>query len=190
MNQLIIGLHGRARSGKDTVARYLANHLALLSYAFADPLKQALAGLFHLTQAHLEGELKETPLPGIGKSPRELMQLLGTEWGRDMVHPQLWLLLAEQNLQLLAEHHQDMHGVVIRDVRFENEAEWLRSKGGVIVHLVRPDADPVAAHCSEHGLARGPNDLVIHNDGSLAELYDKLDALITRLHHRVQQQAA
>ncbi|WP_137822147.1 deoxynucleotide monophosphate kinase [Pseudomonas sp. D(2018)] len=190
MNQLIIGLHGRARSGKDTVARYLAVHLSLLSYAFAEPLKQVLAELFHLTQAHLEGDLKELALPGIGKSPRELMQLLGTEWGRDRVHPQLWLLLAEQNLQLLAEHHQDMKGVVIRDVRFENEADWLRSKGGIIVHLQRPDAQQVAGHSSENGLAIAPDDLVIHNDGSLSELYDKLDALITRLHHRAIQQAA
>ncbi len=190
MNQIIIGLHGRARTGKDTVARYLATHLMLLSYAFAEPLKQALAGLFHLTQAHLEGDLKEAPLPSIGKSPRELMQLLGTEWGRNLIHPELWLLLAEQNLQLLCEHHQDMHGVVIRDVRFENEADWLRSKGGVIVHLMRPDADAVAAHSSEQGLAWDPNDLVIRNDGSLAELYDKLDALITQLHHRALQRAA
>lgn len=190
MNQILIGLHGRARSGKDTVARYLALHLALISYAFADPLKQALAGIFNLTQAHLEGDLKEVPLPVIGRSPRELMQLLGTEWGRDLVHPQLWLLLAEQNLHLLAEHHQDMRGAVVRDVRFENEADWLRGKGGVIVHILRPDAQKVAAHTSELGLTVGPNDLVIHNDGTLAELYDKLDALIARLHHNAVQRAA
>ena len=97
MKQLIIGLHGLARTGKDTAARYLAAHYVLLSYAFAEPLKAAIMQMFNLTAEHIEGALKEEPLPGIGKSPRQLMQLLGTDWGRDLVHRELWLLLAEQN---------------------------------------------------------------------------------------------
>lgn len=182
MSQLLIGLAGRARVGKDTVARYLAAHLTLISYAFADPLKQAMAGMFHLTAAQLEGAEKEQPLPWLGKSPRELMQLLGTEWGRDLVHPQLWLLLAEQNLQLLVEHDQAMKGVVIRDVRFNNEADWIRSKGGVILHIYRPDAAAVAEHPSEAGIARCSSDFGLANDGTLEELYDKLDSFINTLY--------
>ena len=178
MSQILIGLAGRARVGKDTVARYLAAHLTLISYAFADPLKQALAGMFHLTAAQLDGSEKEQPLAWLGKSPRELMQLLGTEWGRDLVHPQLWLLLAEQNLQLLAEHDQAMEGVVIRDVRFDNEADWVRSKGGVILHITRPDAIEVATHTSESGVTHRPGDLSLVNDGTLDQLYDEIDALI------------
>lgn len=181
MSQILIGLAGRARVGKDTVARYLAAHLTLISYAFADPLKQALAGMFHLTAAQLDGSEKEQPLAWLGKSPRELMQLLGTEWGRDLVHPQLWLLLAEQNLQLLAEHDQAMKGVVIRDVRFDNEADWVRSKGGVILHITRPDATAVASHTSESGVTRRPSDLSLVNDGTLDQLYDGVDALISVL---------
>ncbi|MGK8439040.1 deoxynucleotide monophosphate kinase [Ectopseudomonas hydrolytica] len=178
MSQILIGLAGRARVGKDTVARYLAAHLTLISYAFADPLKQALAGMFHLTAAQLDGAEKEQPLAWLGKSPRELMQLLGTEWGRDLVHPQLWLLLAEQNLQLLAEHDQAMKGVVIRDVRFDNEADWVRSKGGVILHITRPDAIEVATHTSESGVTHRPGDFSLVNDGTLDQLYDEIDALI------------
>lgn len=178
MSQILIGLAGRARVGKDTVARYLAAHLTLISYAFADPLKMALAGMFHLTASQIDGAEKEQPLAWLGKSPRELMQLLGTEWGRDLVHPQLWLLLAEQNLQLLAEHDQAMKGVVIRDVRFDNEADWVRSKGGVILHITRPDAVEVATHTSESGVTHRPGDLSLVNDGTLDQLYDEIDALI------------
>lgn len=188
MSQILIGLAGRARVGKDTVARYLAAHLTLISYAFADPLKQALASMFHLTAAQLDGAEKEQPLPWLGKSPRELMQLLGTEWGRDLVHPQLWLLLAEQNLQLLAEHDQAMKGVVIRDVRFDNEAAWVRSKGGVILHITRPDAAAVASHSSEAGIARCSSDFALANEGTLDELYDKLDSFISSL-HRIRRAA-
>ena len=184
MSQILIGLAGHARVGKDTVARYLAAHLTLISYAFADPLKQALASMFNLTANQLEGTEKEQPLPWLGKSPRELMQLLGTEWGRDLVHPQLWLLLAEQNLQLLAEHDQAMKGVVIRDVRFDNEADWIRSKGGVIFHISRRGIRPANNHVSEYGVRHYPGDYVIENDSTLESLYDQVERASSSLMRR------
>lgn len=179
MNTLLIGLHGLARTGKDTAAAYLASHFALYSYAFADPIKAAIAQLFSLTGKHIEGSLKETLLPGIGKSPRQLMQLLGTEWGREQVHPELWLLLAQQNIANQLEVDQTHYnGVVIRDVRFENEAEWIRRQGGHVVHILRPEAQAVAAHSSESGIGIHDNDLVVHNDGSLDDLYRQLDRVM------------
>ena len=185
MNQLIIGLHGLARTGKDTAASYLVAHYMLLSYAFAEPIKAAIAQMFNLTAEHIEGALKELPMPAIGKSPRELMQLLGTEWGRNLVHNQLWLLLAEQNLNHLAASTQTpITGFVLRDVRFENEADWLRSKGGVIVHIHRADAQQVNRHSSESGIAIHDNDFVVHNDADLPHLYEQLDALMLVLERR------
>ena len=185
MKQLVIGLHGLARTGKDTAARYLAAHYALLSYAFAEPLKAAIMQMFNLTAEHIEGALKEEPLPGIGKSPRQLMQLLGTDWGRDMVHRELWLLLAEQNLQHMAAATQEpITGFVLRDVRFENEADWVRSKGGVIVHIHRPAAQQVNRHTSESGIAIHDNDFVVHNDAGLPYLYKQLDTLMLALERR------
>ncbi|MHA6478933.1 deoxynucleotide monophosphate kinase family protein [Stutzerimonas sp. KH-1] len=191
MKQLIIGLHGLARTGKDTAARYLAAHYALLSYAFAEPLKAAIMQMFNLTAEHIEGALKEEPLPGIGKSPRQLMQLLGTDWGRDMVHRELWLLLAEQNLNHMASLHQDpITGFILRDVRFENEADWVRSKGGVIVHIHRPEAQAVASHASESGIGVHDNDFVIHNDEDLPHLYKQLDRLMGVLIRRQSLRSA
>lgn len=191
MSQLLIGLAGKARSGKDTAASYLAAQYALLSYAFADPLKTALAQLFGLTSAHLEGALKELPLPDIGKSPRELMQLLGTEWARDMVHRDLWLLLAKQNISAQLDGDQSHHnGVIIRDVRFENEAQWIRSQGGVVVHIQRPDAQPVAAHISETPLLVGTKDAVVHNTGSIEDFHSELRTLMIYLQRRQALNAA
>lgn len=179
MSQILIGLAGHARVGKDTVAKYLAAHLTLISYAFADPLKQALARMFHLSDAQLEGADKEKSLAWLGKSPRELMQLLGTEWGRDLVHPELWLLLAERNLQLLAKHDQSMKGVVIRDVRFDNEADWVRNKGGVIFHISRRGIRPANEHISESGVRHHTGDYAIRNDATLDELYDQIEHAAT-----------
>lgn len=184
MSQLLIGLHGPARSGKDTAARYLAAQYQLLVYAFALPLKTALQLMFNLTAEQLDGALKEQPLLWLGKSPRELMQTLGTEWGRDKVHRELWLLLAEQNLANLAQTQEWHAGFVISDVRFENEARWLRERGGVVVHLRRPDATAVNPHVSESGIEVHDHDLMLHNDGDLQHLHAQLDHLITTLRLR------
>lgn len=185
MSHLLIGLHGLARTGKDTVARYLAAHYALLSYAFADPLKQALAQMFNLTEAQLEGAAKEQNIEWLGKSPRQLMQLLGTEWGRHLVHPDLWLLLAEQNISNHLSIDQARYsGVVVRDVRFENEATWLRKQGGSVVHILRSEAPSVASHSSESGLMIHDNDFVLRNEGSLDELYEQAAQLMLILQAR------
>ena len=185
MSQILIGLHGMARAGKDTAANYLAAHYAFIAYAFATPLKAALQQMFLLTAAQISGDEKELPLVAIGKSPRELMQLLGTEWGRHLVHKDLWLLLAEQHLTNMLEL-RDGHlpGFVISDVRFENEAQWVRNRGGSVVHIQRPTAPGVAPHISEAGIALHDNDFVIRNDADLSHLHEQLDHLMLILIRR------
>lgn len=185
MSQILIGLAGPARSGKDTAARYLAAQYQLLTYAFAMPLKAALQVMFNLTVEQLDGALKEQPLAWLGKSPRELLQTLGTEWGRSLVHPELWLRLAAENLANLASENQDWHaGFVISDVRFENEAAWIRQRGGLVLHIRRPDAQAVNPHASESGIARHALDMVVNNDADLDYLHAQLDHVITTLRLR------
>lgn len=185
MSQLLIGLAGPARSGKDTAARYLAAQYQLLTYAFAMPLKAALMVMLNLTAEQLDGALKEQTLAWLGKSPRELLQTLGTEWGRGLVHQELWLRLAAENLANLANQNQDwLAGFVISDVRFDNEAEWIRQRGGVVVHIRRPDAQAVNPHASEAGITRHARDMVVINDSDLDYLHAQLDHVITSLRLR------
>ena len=74
MTQLI-GIAGRARSGKDTSANFLAQILGWDTYAFADPIKDTLTSVFgHLFRS---GD-REAPIEWLGKSPRQLMQTWGT----------------------------------------------------------------------------------------------------------------
>jgi len=110
MKPLLFGLAGIARSGKDTAAQHLVTQHGFHSYAFADPLRDGLMHILNLSPCDFEGEQKEQVLPWLGRSPRYLMQTLGTEWGRDTVHPELWLLLAAQNLDLLARTHDTAPG--------------------------------------------------------------------------------
>lgn len=184
MKTFLIGLTGRARSGKDTAANYLAAQFGLLVYALASPLKLALLDMLNLPASALEGAAKEQPLPWLGKSPRELMQLLGTEWGRNLVHPQLWLMLADMNLANHLEASPHARGFVISDVRFDNEADWIRAKGGVVAHLHRPEATEVAAHSSEWGVTQRDGDLFLLNDGGLHNLYADLDDVMEQLQLR------
>ena len=94
------------------------------------------------------------------------MQTLGTEWGRELINPELWLILAKQRLLNFGP------GMVIADVRFENEAEWVRSQGGRVIHIERPSAVAVEVHASEAGIKfKGEEgDFKIINGGSLEDL--------------------
>ena len=47
---------------------------------------------------------------------------------------------------------QNGPGMVISDVRFDNEAAWIPAHGGRIIHVIRPDTKAVEAHASEDGI--------------------------------------
>ena len=162
----IIGVCGKARSGKDTVARFLlADGHARYQYSLADPLKAMLAaGLGVDMRDPYWQERKEDIIPAFGKSPRQMMQTLGTEWGRQCVNDNLWLIMAQDRL------NRNGPGMVIADIRFDNEAAFVRRMGGTVVHVFRDSAPAVNSHASESGIVAQPSDMVLHNNGSLEEL--------------------
>jgi hypothetical protein len=169
----IVGIAGPARSGKDTLATMLileAGEGAHMS--FASPIREFIANLLNVPlEALQDGPYKEEPLPELGgKSPRQLMQTLGTEWGREMVDPDLWIKVAEWKLKALQESMFPPKVVVFSDVRFENEAEMIRRLGGVIVHIRRPGVRTVAAHVSEKGVSNWATDWNVSNHAGLDEL--------------------
>lgn len=164
----IIALAGRARSGKSTAAELLLRMgAAKYAYGFADPIRAMLkAGLGIDLDNPYWAMRKEDPMPEFGgHSPRSLMQSLGTEWGRDLVDPHLWLTLAGRALQ------QRGPGMVIADCRFDNEAEWVRTQGGVVLHIERGKAPPVRAHASEAGVQQLPGDLRVFNESTIDSLH-------------------
>ncbi|WP_441295042.1 hypothetical protein [Luteibacter sp. 9135] len=69
--------------------------------------------------------------------------------------------------------------VVFSDVRFENEAQMIRSTGGTIVHIERSGAEAVSAHASEQGVAQQSDDLRFDNSGALGAMQDYLSHWIT-----------
>ncbi|MES2685705.1 MAG: hypothetical protein V4706_02725 [Pseudomonadota bacterium] len=102
------------------------------------------------------------------RSPRWLMQQWGTEYRRKTTHENYWT----RNMIARIRSHQDGHQwrTVISDVRFENEAECIRSMGGVIWQVKRPGVAHDTSHVSESDGSQFKPDLVIDNDADLIKL--------------------
>lgn len=164
----VVGFTGPARCGKDTAADLYVQRFGRYKYSFADPMRAMLAMIGVNLQDPYWVAKKEDVIPAFGRSPRYLMQTLGTEWGRQLVHPGMWVTLAKNKLL------QHGPGMVVSDVRFENEAAFVRDSGGVLIHIQRPNAQKVNPHSSEAGVAKHDKDLVLLNSGSLQELQSAL----------------
>lgn len=179
----VIGLVGKKRSGKDTAADWMTKGCPLSAkIAFADPLKNAMVALLGCKSVEdMEAEFgKEDPIPFLGGvSLRKMYQTLGTEWGRRLIHSHLWIKLMDRRLDQLEKEGFEL--VVVSDVRFENEAEYLRNRGARMVHIVRPDPQELKpwwtrwrTHASEKGVKPERWETVIHNDSTLEAFRRKL----------------
>ena len=183
---ILIGLCGAAGCGKGSAAYRLVNAHGFREMAFADPLYAAVAAITGKTADWLKDRVhKERPIPWCGgKSPRELLQLLGTEFGREMIHTDIWVMRAMRSVQKARE--EGLAGVVITDVRFDNEAAAIREEGGFIIEVVRPGdgclSGAAAQHASEAGISREHILASIGNYGTLDDLASSVDAVIESLH--------
>lgn len=177
---IMVGLAGRARSGKDTVAEHLRARHGLQCLALADPIKNAVAAMLGVSRAVLDEYPKEMEIADLKASPRKLFQTLGTEWGRHMIDRDMWLTLADRQWRQ-ACRNRDFIGLVISDVRMANEAAWVRSHGGVVVHLERATRERVRPHVSELPLPVLNGDFRLSNDGSIDELFRRVDDLVPLL---------
>ena len=173
----IIGITGQARAGKDSIGDYLMymTEARFIRLSFAAPLKRMVATLLNRDEDWIN-EHKEDHIDGLA-SPRRLLQTLGTDWGRSMIDPNIWVNLVnrELNERLLSE---SLEGVVLTDCRFNNEADWIHGNGGEVWQVIRPDAPEVNSHVSEAGIDPERVDRIILNDGSLEDLYLKIEEII------------
>ena len=164
----LIGIHGKAQSGKDTVARFIKRQTGGYIYSLTTPIREMLKciGIDFDNRDWIERH-KEDVIPAIGKSPRQLLQTLGTEWGRDLINPNLWIMLATHELEDMGQ------GMIVPDVRFDNEAATVRAEpfGAKIWAITRPGCSvPAGAHVSETTGQRFTPDAVIDNSGDILHL--------------------
>ena len=139
--------------------------------SFGAPLKTMLSIGLNLKYEQLYGNQKEVVDKRYGQTPRYIMQTLGTEWGRNLIDPDIWpkVLMA----------HAESSKLIIPDVRFENEARMVRSRGFLIHIKGRGGVD--GNHASEGGIKPLRHEQVISNKGTLADLYRRLDQVIIKI---------
>lgn len=170
----IIGLTGLAGAGKDTVRAILEHDHGYIGFGFADPIRNMLRTLLSdngISETWMdERTLKERPIPGLDKSYRELAQTLGTEWGRTHLGADFWLRIAEAYMHDITNQTFAPLHFVVSDVRFQNEADWVRQRGGMIWRVDRPGTASVREHVSEQGATAIKADAVLVNNSSIEDL--------------------
>lgn len=166
--QILIGLCGPAGCGKDTVAHHMSN-CGFTRYTLAMPLKKGLEAMLGIDLGVWDDrQRKEAVIPWLGKSPRQVAQTLGTEWGRQHVHPDLWVKLM---LRKWDEVRQSLSPrMVVTDVRFDNEALAIINAGGTVWRVERENVQPVTEHVSEKGISPQLIEGSVKNFGDLNQL--------------------
>ena len=170
---IIIGLSGKKRSGKNTVAKLIATStpLRVKEFAFADPLKEEVCKACGISRTILEQNKDNFRL---------ILQGWGTDFRRKMHGDDYWIKKTGMALHAAVMSEQaDIF--VCTDLRFENEADFLRKCGATIVRVNRtsPTDDE---HASETDLDNYKFDFVINNSSTLNALASDVQMLLHNLH--------
>jgi hypothetical protein len=195
---MIIGICGLIGSGKGTVADHLIDQHNFKKISFADKLKDAVAEMFDWPRHMLEGvtpqsrDWRERPDAFWSNeldsliTPRYVLQVFGTECMRQGFYDGIWVSLVKKKIQ-----DNPTTNWVIPDTRFPNEVDMIKSVGGQVWCIKRGEnpqwfddykingIPPKEIHASEWAWANSAFDLVIENNASMSELYQKIVDCIT-----------
>lgn len=185
----LIGVSGKIGCGKSTVVEYLKKRYNFEEYSFAKPLKELAVILGfkpHQVNGTQEDKLEVNEFWGI--SGRRFLQVFGSEVCRDYlptVLPEMRLNGTTLWVRLFEKHYQECKGnLAIGDLRFVDECEKVKELGGIVIKIVRGNSKGESSHQSEAIIDSVKPDFVIMNNGSLEDLYKKIDQLLIYLEGR------
>ena len=173
---LVIGIHGTKGTGKTTLAKAIVEGLSCKPgtarrgsiYHFADPLKKAASELLGVPVEALEHlKNKGERIPGFTFTHREFLQHLGTTFMQ--ATNENWAI--ELTEKYLKEVHEHTDVVVIPDVRFKHEAQFIKEEcSGILIKLSREGHAVHDDHVSEQPI----EDCVFDDVATVATQNDSL----------------
>jgi len=176
---MLIGICGKAGAGKDTIGDYFVKRYGFKKIALADPIKRLVKDVFALDDYTVyDRDAREQPLQQWdGWSVRKLLQYIGTELFRENIDDAIWVKSLWFKIQ-----NDKTNNYVVTDCRFPNELDYFKKNGGdnfISIKVVRDGYDGVVGlggHKSEaYDLE---TEIVIKNNGSIEQLYNKIDNFI------------
>lgn len=174
---MIIGITGKKKSGKDTFFKALSLYNQnMVRYSFGDDLKDEVAVACGCTVEFI-AENKDLFRP--------MLQWWGTEFRRNCFEKDYWV----KKLSVRIEAGESIPGLfylpaqipVITDVRFLNEAEFVRERGGVVIRIMGGQSEEGDTHASEVEMDLIKEDYTILNNTSLEELAEQAKSLCERI---------
>ncbi len=171
---MIIGLSSKIGAGKDTVAHLIGNGEVR---KFADNIKKICAIISGLPLGDMyTQDGKNIYIEQFDMTVGTMQQKIGTEVFRNSFDQNVWVK------SLFSKYTPDQLWI-ITDVRFPNEADYIKSLDGILIRIegdpagIRANSTRDLNHPSETSLDDYKFDHVIYNDGTLEELKAKVDAL-------------
>lgn len=179
---MLIGIIGRKRCGKDTMAEHLIRK-GFRQETFAGPLKEVCRIMFGFNDEQLYGDRKEEEDDYWKITPRHAFQYLGTDLVRmqfgkllPQVGDQFWLKCLERRVLNLRREYGDDTNIVVSDIRFQNELDLIHELGGTVVRVKRPATEVDDAHVSEAMIdSIVGEDHQILNTTTIEEYYRRVD---------------
>ncbi len=179
---MLIALGHKKLSGKSTVATILERDFGFKRISFAKKLKECLEVIFGFTHKQLYGSDKERIDPHWGISARTAMTKCGDGF-RELMGQDLWCRAIKLELDRRLERGER---IVIDDLRYKNEANFVTSLGGENWKVYRPKVtnifetifSSIFGHKSEIDLDRYKWDKEIVNDSSHQNLILKVHELM------------
>ena len=186
---ILIGITGKKGHGKDTIAEHLVKKHNYIQLSFAQPLKEVCKTLFSFTDEQLYGDHKEIKDKYWGISPREAFQYIGTDLFRNNIKNLLphvendfWIICLQSKLDFLKNNCDDIK-IVISDVRFVNEANFIKKNDGLLIKVIRNfdnNKTNYNDHISETTISDINADIDIHNNNTINNLYNDIDEIINK----------
>jgi hypothetical protein len=185
----VIGLCGKAFSGKSTTSKFIKEIYGeknVCVVSMATPLKKMVSNLFMLSDEQVYGEKKDEIDETWGVTPRQLLQVIGTELFREelpkrlpnlklLPYSTIWATIAHNIITSRLKEHKI---VVIDDLRFEDECRMLKSFPSLIIHIDRPVLEYIVNHKSERQHLDKYIDATIVNEGSIGQLKQKIREIL------------